>query len=320
MQRSALEQLIKLEAKQFGVVAWSQLLALGVSPHFVERRVASGEWERTQLGVYRLRPGEWTLEMREMAALLGAGRGAVLSHQSAARKLGLDVPNISPICITIAETRRARAMVGVEIYRSRDLRPEDVVERGPFRVTSVLRTLVGLSEVLEDKWLRAAIDSSLRTHQATVSSLKSSLKALSRGRPSLRRLQKLLEGYDDGDDATGSRLESFAMELGLATGRKPRPQFPIRVSDTRSYKADLAWPELHLVIELDGYSTHSDRRAFERDRARDRNLLDAGWQVRRYVWNEVTADRQVFINELARVFAQRLGAPPPSDSAPSPAA
>ncbi|HET9039355.1 MAG TPA: DUF559 domain-containing protein [Gemmatimonadales bacterium] len=47
------------------------------------------------------------------------------------------------------------------------------------------------------------------------------------------------------------------------------------------HEVDLHWPELKLIVEIDGYGTHDHRRASETDRLRDQRLLAAGWRVAR---------------------------------------
>lgn len=45
------------------------------------------------------------------------------------------------------------------------------------------------------------------------------------------------------------------------------------------FLVDFLWPEAMLVLEVDGYATHSGRRAVERDRRRDQVLVPAGFVV-----------------------------------------
>ncbi len=48
-----------------------------------------------------------------------------------------------------------------------------------------------------------------------------------------------------------------------------------------SYKADVYYREQGVVIELDVYSTHGSRRAFERDRRKGNDYLLRGLKVAR---------------------------------------
>jgi very-short-patch-repair endonuclease len=50
---------------------------------------------------------------------------------------------------------------------------------------------------------------------------------------------------------------------------------------------DLRWPAAKLIVELDGFATHGTRRAFERDRERDRRLQAQGWRIVRITWRQL---------------------------------
>jgi hypothetical protein len=78
-----------IAATQHGVIALSQLLALGYTLRAVKHRIAVGRLHPVHRGVYAVgrrdltRLGEW------MAAVLACGEHAVLSHDSAGAHWGL---------------------------------------------------------------------------------------------------------------------------------------------------------------------------------------------------------------------------------------
>jgi very-short-patch-repair endonuclease len=51
-------------------------------------------------------------------------------------------------------------------------------------------------------------------------------------------------------------------------------------------EVDLLWPEPRLVVEADSRRHHGIEVAFERDRKRDLELLDAGYTVIRVTWRQ----------------------------------
>ncbi len=57
------------------------------------------------------------------------------------------------------------------------------------------------------------------------------------------------------------------------------------------YRIDLAYPDLRIAIELDGWAVHGTRGAFDHDRARGNELALAGWTLLRFTssstWIEV---------------------------------
>jgi very-short-patch-repair endonuclease len=56
------------------------------------------------------------------------------------------------------------------------------------------------------------------------------------------------------------------------------------------FEADFLWRAERLIIEVDGWKYHSNRRAFEADRARDRELARRGFAVLRFTDRELSRD------------------------------
>ena len=76
-------------AVQADAIARRQGAGAGIAPHTMRNRARCGHWQRLQRGVYATFSGEPTRETVLWAALLRAGPGAVLSHQTAAERHGL---------------------------------------------------------------------------------------------------------------------------------------------------------------------------------------------------------------------------------------
>ena len=49
----------------------------------------------------------------------------------------------------------------------------------------------------------------------------------------------------------------------------------------RRYRIDLAYPELRLAIECDGFRWHAQRSDWDADRRRQNDLVAQGWRVLR---------------------------------------
>jgi very-short-patch-repair endonuclease len=58
-----------------------------------------------------------------------------------------------------------------------------------------------------------------------------------------------------------------------------------------------------LVVELDGRASHGTRRAFEKDRERDRLLMAEGWRVVRVTWRQLRDDAPAVAADLRRLLA-----------------
>lgn len=57
----------------------------------------------------------------------------------------------------------------------------------------------------------------------------------------------------------------------------------------RQWSVDVAFPELKLAVEVDGWEFHGKHlEGFKRDREKDRALTLAGWRVLRFYASEIT--------------------------------
>jgi len=302
--RAGARRIVELASKQFGVVTRADLAVTEASWKWLRGRLATGEWKRVHRGVFRLGCNRPTLEEREMAALLAAGEGAVLSHASAASRLGLEVPRSDSVQLTIPEPRKAKVR-GAKVWRSRALSLRDLTTHRGFRMTNLARTMIDLAGVLDDGELRAAFDSALRQDQDNARRISRLLHWHGPGRRGVGRLRALVEEYRQGDEVPDSVLESLAVELTKATGHQPRLHLDVLDGARHVAEVDMAWPELQLCAEFDGWKTHGTRAAFARDRARDRELFPLGWTVLRYTWGDVVRDRDATVDQLVRSIESR---------------
>jgi len=60
-----------------------------------------------------------------------------------------------------------------------------------------------------------------------------------------------------------------------------------------------------LVVEVDGYTFHATRGAFERDRRRDAELQAAGCRVVRVTWRQIVDEPEALVASVAVAYGQR---------------
>jgi very-short-patch-repair endonuclease len=82
----------------------------------------------------------------------------------------------------------------------------------------------------------------------------------------------------------------------------PMPAFNVRVA---GFEVDALWPRKRLIIELDSWTHHRTRNAFERDRARDAELVLAGYSVVRLTWRRLDEEAQAVGDSLRRLLTER---------------
>lgn len=272
----------------------------------VASRVASGQLVRLHRGVYavghaRLRQEGWWL-----AAVLAAGRGALLSHRDAAALHGLRPPG-SRQRIEVTTTGRASSTRAIRVHATTVLDAGDAATAAGIPVTSVDRTLVDLAAVVTPRELRKALAEAER-RRLDVRGIERAMAATARrrgkGHAALRAALAELRAV--GAPITRSELEDRFLAL-LDAHRLPRPQTNYGIE---GMEVDAAWPEQRLAVELDGWEPHSTRRAFQEDRTRANDLTAAGWAVLRFTWGDVTARSEETAARVRRALAPRRRYPP----------
>ncbi len=293
-------ELVVLGGRQHGVVARHQLTALGIGSGAIKARLRLGQLHAVHRGVYSL--GQRRLSMRGawLAAVFACGKGALLSHRSAAALWGLMRPGRSPVEVTSAHGRAGRD--GILLHCSPVADDERVVEAG-IPVTSLPRTLLDLAEVLNVDGLRRAFEEADRLKLLRVPELERVCARAGRrkGLPALRRLISAATA----PLITRSPLEdSFAEFYREHLADLPEPLTNVSILD---HEVDAYWPSHRLVVEMDSWEHHSHRAAFESDRARDTKMQAAGYRVLRYTHRRLEADPDEVTSELRAIL---ISAPP----------
>jgi very-short-patch-repair endonuclease len=135
------ERLIALiAARQHGVISYEQLIWAGLSPAGITRRVRTGRLHRLYRGVYAVGHTNLSRDGRWLAAVLACGRGAVLSHESAAHLWNLSPrsPSYSHVSVPSRNGRKKRR--GIRLHYRADLGPADTTRRHNIPVTTSART------------------------------------------------------------------------------------------------------------------------------------------------------------------------------------
>jgi len=118
-------------------------------------------------------------------------------------------------------------------------------------------------------------------------------------RPGAPIIRKLLEAEDD-SGYTRSKAERILRDL-IHDADLERPLFN---EPLLGYVVDALWPKQRLIVEVDGFAYHSNRAAFERDRARDQRLIAAGYRVIRVTWIQMRDRPIAVITTIAQALAQ----------------
>ncbi|MEX2194676.1 MAG: type IV toxin-antitoxin system AbiEi family antitoxin domain-containing protein [Thermoleophilaceae bacterium] len=291
--------LADLALRQHGVVARWQLLERGVSARAIERRLDSGHLHRVHQGVYAVGHRMLTQRSRWMAAVLAGGRGAVLSHRSAAALWGILADGRRTIEVTVSRDRRPRARIQVHV----SVVPPDertVVDGIP--VTTVPRTLFDLAAVVTRRQVERA------WHEADVArlwdalSLPDLLARYPRRRGSATVRAVLDTRLADVPVTRNEFEERFVLFVAETALTQPEMNAIITVAG-RTFEIDALWRAERLAVELDSYGVHGTRGKFESDRERDRILQVAGLRTARVTWRQLTGAPAALERDLRALLA-----------------
>ncbi len=239
----------------------------GIAPNTMRSRVRNGRWQRLHRGVYAAFSGEPPRETILWAALLRAGPGAVLSHQTAAERHGLlDEPSpVITITVPMARTPARARIPGIVIRRSDAiLRTRHPAMLPPCtRIEDTVLDLIQAATSFDDvyMWICRAIG----RRRTTADRIRQAMDA----RKKMRWRRELMLALGDAGDGALSVLEfRYARRVerphGLPAARR---QARIRQRTGNRYLDNLYEP-YGVCVELDGTAAHPADEQW-RDKRRD---------------------------------------------------
>jgi len=266
--RAGDDALRQLLGQQLDVIARYQTLAVGVTASSLRHRLGlGGSWQRLLPGVYLAATGSPTFLQQEMAAILYAGPGSMITGLAAVRQHHIRGPATELVDVLIPASRKHRDTAFVRVHRTTRL-PNRAWRIGPLRfalparaVADAARDLTSLREV------RAMVADAVQRRTCTVRALG---EELSKGPSIGSRL--LREALADVADGTRSAAEGDLKDL-LAKSGLPMPLFNASIFDAQGTfiaTPDAWWPERGVAVEVDSHewhlSPHDHARTLDRQR------------------------------------------------------
>lgn len=292
------QQAEALSAKQYGVITARQAAACGMTADQVRQQVRSGRWTVAARGTYIVTGSPRTWEQRILAAVLITGTGAAASHQTAGWLQGMLEERPPRIDVTTAFGKHHGAADGFTIHRARGFGRPDIRSARGIPVTSPPRTLVDLAGVLADRPLAAALDAALLRGLISIPSLRRYIDRRGlRRRRGVGRLIKLLDDREYG--VPESELEREFLDVVERFGL-PRP---VRQKQIAAYRADFAYTDARILIEVDGRATHGTAEAFEEDPFRQNALALEGWTILRFTWKRLTQQPEYVVETIEKALS-----------------
>jgi hypothetical protein len=265
----------------------------------IKFRMRSGLWRQIHPGVYAAFSGDLTRRTRLWAAVLSAGPGATLSHETAAELQRLADKPTELIHLTVPTGRRISAAEGISLHRSARVMEAVQASRYPPR-TRVEETVLDLTQAAKTfddvcGWVTRAIAREL-TDEA-------GLQAAMKARQRLRwrnDLEQLIVAAAGGDHSVLEFRYHRDVERAHGLPESAR-QVPFTTPGGRRGRRDRVYENFGVVIELDGRLAHQPEDQWK-DKTRDNAAMAAGQRTLRYGWAQVKWEPCATAAEVARVL------------------
>jgi len=301
------DALIRTLEQQLNVLTRNQAQASGLTRHALQYRLRTGgPWRRLLPGVYLAATGTPTVIQREMAALLYAGRGSMITGLAAVRHYNIRGPATEVTDVLLPASRRRGDASFVRVHRTTRM-PDRVSRLGPLRyappVRAVADTVRGLDNLRD---VRAVVADAVQRGSCGTQDLGTELAAGPNAGSALFR-----EALADVADGIRSAAEGDLKEV-LARSGLPMPLFNPMVfaGDEFIARPDAWWPELGVAVEVDSAEWHLSPDDHARTLARGRRMAKYQMNVLRFTPRQIRKEPAVVIADIRAALEGAGGRPP----------
>jgi very-short-patch-repair endonuclease len=267
--------------RQEGLVHRRQLHAIGITDRQIHRLTAQGCLRKLGRGVLGVAGAPATRLATLWHPVLATG--GVLASGSAAYLWGmLDEPP-KVVQIAIARHRRLTSPPGVRIRRV-ELAHGELTRRYGLPLTARVRSALDLLADLDIVEATTFADRAVSQRWLTIADLRGRLLA---PLPGNVRICTVLRTLTDGAEAESERRLHRLLRAHGITGWTAN--YPVLVGGALVARLDIAFVVHRIAIEVEGFAYHRDGDRFQRDRTRQNALVNLGWTVLRFTWQDITA-------------------------------
>ena len=293
--------------RQYQVVSRGQVLASGMPERALGYRLrAGGPWQRLLPGVYLAVTGAPNSDQREIAALLYAGPGSVLTGTAALRLWGVRAPYTSTIDVLIPALKQRQSYGFVRIHATTRM-PAETFAVGPRRLAPLARAVGDTSRHLSRLGdVRALVAAVVQQKKCTPAMLAAELEdGPVRGSALLR--------IAVGDVYTGTRSNPEAdLKDLLVRAKLPMPEFNAQLyaGDEFIGSPDAWWQYAGVAGEVDSSEYHLSPEDHERTLARDGRMRKFGINVLHFTPRQIRTQPAEVIATIKSALAAANFRPP----------
>jgi hypothetical protein len=303
-----LDGLDELLDRQLCVVSRGQLLALGLTDKVTQYRVRrGGPWQVLLPGVYLGASGTPRLVQKEMAALLYAGPGSIITGPVALLHHSIrSEPNLDVIDVLVPAERRRIDAGFARLHRTTKM-PTRISSSGPVRLAQVPRAVADTARQLTRfRDVRAVVAEAVQLGRCTISQLAEELRnGPVKGSAMFRSVLAEVAG------GIRSTAEGDLRDL-IRTARLPMPLFnpSLYLGDTFLAKPDAWWPDAGVAAEVDSREWHLSPDHWDRTRRRHTLMAAIGIQPLHFSPHDIRTDRATVIKRIKDALDSGLTRPP----------
>ena len=296
-----------------------QALSAGFTKNEIRRQLAQRKWHRTRLNAYVVSSFNDLLPplIRQAGSVLPqlVGNPAV-SHESAAALWRLAHLSHSSTHIQVTRDRRAQGRCDYEdlIVHHAKLPGSHVCTVHSIPITTVTRTIVDITRIRGMRAGLVAAEASLNSRisgdlmSSSVAELRSTVAAC-RGWPQVRTARWVI---DHASTLSESPLESIS-RAAFFKYAVPQPDQQVQLAD--DIRVDFLWRNADVVGESDGTSKyHMTLDAFNAEKSREQRLIDMGYTVLRWGWDDAFANPERLADRIKQALASKGVAVPRAPS------
>jgi hypothetical protein len=253
-----------------------------------------GPWQKLLPGVYLTQSGTPTVDQRDMAALLHAGPGSVITGLAAMRRLGLSVPRTDVVDVLVPAARRRQSADFARVLRTTRM-PDQYCISGQIRFVMAARAVADAAHSLATlREVRAVVADSVQRDWCTMTELTKEL----RDGPmwgSARLRQVLAEVAIGIRSAAEGDFHDLLKGSGL-----PMPLFNARLYAGESLIAtpDAWWPDAGVVAEVDSREWHLSPEDWQQTLRRHAQMSAHGILVLHFTPHQLRAESAEVIGSL----------------------
>jgi len=306
-QRLDQDALLATLERQIAVITRRQAFAVGLTRHALRHRLrAGGPWRSLLPGVYVAATGTPTTLQQEMAALLYAGPGSVITGLAAIRHHDIRGPVTEFVDVLVPASRRRHDAAFVRLHRTTRM-PGRSRQVGPVRYALLARAVADTARSLDDlRDVRAVVADAVQRGRCPVRDLFAELKAGPDTRSALFR-----KALADVADGIRSAAEADLKDL-LARSGLPMPLFNAKVFAGKEFIAmpDGWWPEFGLAVEVDSTEWHLSPEDHANTLARGRRMAVHQINVLRVTPRQIRTEPAQLVAEIRAALEGARGRPP----------